>query len=556
MIERLAYLWPEAALFVATCIVMVLGLSPKLSVRKLSAFVAFAGILAAGLLALLTTPASTQVTAAAGQTLLPNLAMYAKVVICVVALPLVLLLAGTVDREEELAIQAGRIKFNPLRSNRAEFYSFVLFSLTGLLLCASADDLIWLFLALELTSLPTYIMVTISGSAGRGEHKSREAGVKYFFLGALGAAVFLYGFALLYGATGSTNLNQIYAVFTGGGFNTMALAGMMLAILGLCFKIAAVPMHFYTADVYQGAASGVSAFLAFVPKTAGFIAILLLVSTMGDVNGATRAWLPESIRLMLWVIAALTMTVGNILAVLQSNIKRVLAYSSIAHSGYMLVGVIAGPGDGPLAHNGLGAVLFYLLVYGTMNVGVFAVLGSLEKGKAGGEIQHVETFEDLRGLYSKHPWLTAVMVVSGLGLLGFPPLLGFFGKVPLFTSLAAAGEYPLLIVLAINSAIAAYYYLRLVAVPFLESPDSRAEQLRPSPFRSRGFAGFVSAVAVIGLTLVADQILFQSNYAANYRGKMIQHVAQPASEGGTIRDLLTPRSDASHKAGAGRVSVR
>jgi NADH-quinone oxidoreductase subunit N len=387
-------------------------------------------------------------------------------------------------------------------------------------------------------------MVTISGSAGRGEHKSREAGVKYFFLGALGAAVFLYGFALLYGATGTTNLNKMYDVFAHGGFNGLALAGMMLALLGLCFKIAAVPMHFYTADVYQGAASGVSAFLAFVPKTAGFIAILLLVSTIGDVNASTRAWLPESIRLMLWVIAALTMTVGNVLAVLQSNVKRVLAYSSIAHSGYMLVGVIAGPGDGPLAHNGIAAVLFYLLVYGTMNVGVFAVLACLEKGKPGGEIEHVETFEDLRGLYAKHPWLTAVMVVCGLGLLGFPPLLGFFGKVPLFTSLAAAGEYPLLIVLALNSAIAAYYYLRLVAVPFLESPDSRAASLHVTPFRPRGLAGVVSAVAVLGLTLVADSILQQANRAANYRGAMPQ-MAEPAGDGkSSIRDLLRSTSAA------------
>jgi len=562
MIERLSFLWPEAALFVATCIVMVLGLSPRLSVRKLAAPVTFIGIVIAGILAWATTPVLTQISPTSGQLLLPNLAMYAKVVIAVVALPLVLLLAGTVDREEEATIQSGRGSFNPLRSNRAEFYSFVLFSLTGLMLCASADDLIWLFLALELTSLPTYIMVTISGSAGRGEHKSREAGVKYFFLGALGAAVFLYGFALLYGATGTTNLNKMYEVFALGGFNSLALVGMMLALLGLCFKIAAVPMHFYTADVYQGAASGVSAFLAFVPKTAGFIAILLLVSTIGDVNASTRAWLPESIRLMLWVIAALTMTVGNVLAVLQSNVKRLLAYSSIAHSGYMLVGVIAGPGDGPLAHNGLSAVLFYLLVYGTMNVGVFAVLACLEKGKPGGEIEHVETFEDLRGLYAKHPWLTAVMVVCGLGLLGFPPLLGFFGKVPLFTSLAAAGEYPLLIVLALNSAIAAYYYLRLVAVPFLETPDARAASLRPSPFRSRAFAGVVSAVAVLGLTFAAERIMLESNRAANYRGKMIQ-ASEPERDNTSIRELFTPSSNAAPVVPTGtetkpgdRVSVR
>jgi NADH-quinone oxidoreductase subunit N len=526
MIERLPFLWPEIVLFVTTCIVMVVGLSRTLSTRKLSAVIAGLGVATAGILAATTTPTATETHQ--GQLLLPAMIPYAKTVIAGVGLLLLLLLAGTVDRVEEAAIAAGRRVFDPLRSNRAEFYAFYLFSLTGLMLCADADDLIWLFLALELTSLPTYIMVTISTSRNR----SREAGVKYFFLGALGAAVFLYGFALIYGGTGATNLNAIAASFSEHGINNIALAGMLLSLIGLGFKIAAVPMHFYTADVYEGAAPQVSAFLAFVPKTAGFLGILLLTATMGwgfmpgqhvgplhtVVHGHQ---LPEVIRLALWVIAALTMTVGNVLAILQSSVKRILAYSSIAHSGYMLVGVIAGPGNGSFTQNGLSAVLFYLLAYGLMNLGCFAVLAALER-KPGpdGEPRELETVADLRGLCATHPALGWTMVLCALSLLGFPPLLGFFGKLPLFTAAITAQELPLVIVLGINSAIAAFYYLRIAFAPFLERPDTTVEPAMITPFRSRMIGGLIAAGAVVVLAVggfwLLSPIMNSTTQAAAY----------------------------------------
>jgi NADH-quinone oxidoreductase subunit N len=509
MMARLDFLWPEMALFVATCVVMVIGLSPALKVRKLSAPVAGLGVLIAGILAALTTPGPGEVTAAAGQLLLPGLAPYAKVLIAAVGLLLLMLLAGTVDRGEEEAIASGRRAFDPLRSNRAEFYAFYLFSLTGLMLCAGADDLIWLFLALELTSLPTYIMVTIS----TGQNRSREAGVKYFFLGAMGAATFLFGFALIYGGTGHTSLNAIGATFADVGINGIAMAGMLLAILGLGFKIAAVPMHFYTPDVYEGAAPQVSAFLAFVPKTAGFLGLLLLCSTMGwtfdrgfpaegPIHPGDGAHLPEFVRITLWVMAALTMTVGNVLAVLQNSVKRILAYSSIAHSGYMLVGVIAGPAGDDFTDNGLAAVLFYLMAYGVMNLGAFAVLAALERAPGpDGEAREVEDVAGLRGLCATHPVLGWTMVICALSLLGLPPLLGFFGKLPLFTSAIAAGEIPLVIILGINSAIAAFYYLRLAFAPLLERPDAAAQPAGQSPFRSRMLAGAVAAAAVVVLAV-------------------------------------------------------
>ncbi|MCC6678220.1 MAG: NADH-quinone oxidoreductase subunit N [Phycisphaerales bacterium] len=523
MMERVTYLYPEIALFITTCIVMIVGLSRELKHRKLCAPISGLGLLAAGVLATGLVPGfhvatGAEVDPTAGQILLPNLVPYAKVLVAGVGILLLLLQAGTVDRVEEARIASGRAAFNPLRSNRAEYYAFFLFSLTGLMLCASADDLIWLFLALELTSLPTYIMVTMSTS----RHSSQEAGVKYFFLGALGAAVFLYGFTLLYGATGSTNLNQIHHAIAAGGLSGLSLAGMLLALLGVCFKIAAVPMHFYTADVYQGAASSVSAFLAFVPKTAGFIAILLLASCAGWTHGAGDS-LPDALRTVLWVIAALTMTVGNVLAIWQNSVKRILAYSSIAHSGYMLVGVVAGPGGGTFATSGIAAVLFYLLCYGVMNIGTFGVLACLE-GRAGadGEPAEIESLDDLRGLCQRHPVLGWTMVICTLSLLGLPPLLGFFGKVPLFTSAISAGEIPLVVVLGLNSAIAAFYYLRIVGSCLLEKPETTTGIVRVTPFGSRPAGALASAAGVIVLAIFGNGFMAASEKAAAYDGGHVE----------------------------------
>jgi NADH-quinone oxidoreductase subunit N len=561
MSDRMAFLWPEIALFVATCVVMIVGLSKGLAARKAAAVVAGLGLLVALFLSMATTPHTSPascpisgvefapalgaggVDLKAGQLLLPDMVPFAKCLICIVGFLMLLVQAGTVDRMEERLIAEGKRAFDPLRTNRAEYYAFFLFSLTGLLLVASADDLIWLFLALELTSLPTYIMVAISTARNRG----REGGVKYFFLGALGAAIFLYGFALIYGGTGSTNLNAIALSIQSGGINSVTMAGMLLALLGIGFKIAAVPMHFYTADVYQGAASQVSAFLAFVPKTAGFLAIILLCATMGwnytsqrptgvqeILSGglvtidATGSSLPEAIRLLLWVMAALTMTVGNVLALQQTSVKRMLAYSSIAHSGYMLVGIIAGPGDGTFATSGISAVLFYLLSYGVMNLGVFAVLAAVER-KPGhdGEYREIDHIDDIKGLWQTHPVMGVCMTVCSLSLLGLPPLLGFWGKLPLFSSGIHAGEYALVVVLGLNSAIAAFYYLRLAFAPYLESRDAATEGTQLSPFATRQWGAIASAGGVVVLSFVLGQLATQTqragvvNSATRMQGPML-----------------------------------
>jgi NADH-quinone oxidoreductase subunit N len=511
VIEKIALIWPEISLFLTTCVVMVVGLSPDVGIRKLCAPISGVGLIAAFVLALVTGRGGDAASA------MPAMAAFFKASAAAVGLVLLLAQAGVVDRREEAEIASGRRRFNPLRTVRAEFYALFLFSITGLMLCASATDLIWLFLALELTSLPTYVMVAISTHRQR----SQEAAVKYFFLGALGAAIFLYGFALIYGGTGVMGLDEIAAAFAGDGVNPIAMAGLIMAIIGLGFKIAAVPMHFYTPDVYQGAAASVAAMLGYVPKAAGFMGIMLLVAMVG--------WepLPQEIRVLLWVMAALTMTFGNVLALLQTSVKRMLAYSSIAHSGYILVGVIAGPGA-RFWDNGIAAALFYLLAYGLTNAGAFAVIAALERRGADGEPEEVETFDDLRGLCRTHPALGWTMALCALSLLGAPPLLGFLAKAPLFTSAISAGEIPLVIVLGVNSAIAAWYYLRLAGAPLLSEPGPGAEAVRESPYPARRIAAVVGAAATIVLAILANSLMRASGVAA--RGGESRQVEGRATE--------------------------
>jgi len=544
MEHKLALLWPEIAMFATTCLVLVLGLSRTRLLRQSCALVCGVGLLVAGVLAVTTTPAVA--------TALPNLPLYAKLMVAAVGLVLTLLMAGSADRELEAEVSRGA-KFDPIRSVRAEFWAFYMFSLTGLMLCCSADDLIWLFLALELTSLPTYVMVAISTRRNR----SMEAAVKYFFLGALGAAIFLYGFALIYGGTGSTSFLAIrdaialQASAAGGGeVNPLVMLGLVLALVGVSFKIAAVPMHFYTPDVYEGSSASMAGFLAFVPKAAGMLSILALCSmvgwrfspagsgttTLGAAAGLGGEQLPDVLRVLLIVLAVLTMTIGNVLAIMQHSIKRILAYSSIAHSGYMLVGVIAGPGPAgsDFTRNGVSAVLFYLFCYGIMTIGAFSVVACLEKKShdpSGEETVEADDVDDLKGLVQTRPVLGWTMVISSMGLLGLPPLLGFFGKLPLFTAAIGAGEIPLVLILGLNSAIAAYYYLRLAYVCFVSDPERvpNAPAVVEGPFTPRKMAGVVSMVCVVALAIGGSRLTDWATLAGTYQPAVLGQGAQQAT---------------------------
>jgi NADH-quinone oxidoreductase subunit N len=497
MIDKVWFIIPEIWLLVGAIVVSVLGLSRSRVVRDIVPLIVCT-FLAVALVAIPFVYAD-EARLARADLLMPVMGKYVKMVVCAMGIVLAMLSVRLVDRPVEAAVAAGRARFDPIRLSRGEYFAFFMLSLIGVMLVPNANDLIWLFLALELTSLPTYIMVAISRSSARAQ----EAAVKYFFLGALAAGMFLYGFALLYGSTGTMVLTVMRDRLAGqvaetGSLNTLALVGMIIALLGIGFKIVAVPMHFYAADVYEGAAAPVTAFLAFVPKTAGAVAFMLLLSTVGWSGhlGPGAAGLPQEITVFLWMIAVLTMTLGNVGALIQRSAKRLLAYSSIAHSGYLLIGIIAGPGLG------FDAVLFYLLAYGVMNTAAFAVLAGLERRG-----EEIEALDDLAGLRHRHPVMAVVIAIAALSLIGFPPLLGFAGKLSLFIAGVEAGRLPLVVIAAVNSAISAFYYLRLIGLPILAMPSPASETIVPRPVAWPRLAAVLTAVAILVLPIFADRLL-------------------------------------------------
>jgi NADH-quinone oxidoreductase subunit N len=513
MADKLWFIIPELALFAGVIVVFIAGLSPSKRVRDMLPLVTcvFLGLGFALTEFVYDGAHGQKLLATSNFLIMPMLGKYVKMVVCLMGMLLAMVSVGLIDRRLEAAVDSGRVGFDPIRANRGEFYAFFLLSLIGVMLVCNANDLIWLFLALELTSLPTYIMVAIS----RGSRRAQEAAVKYFFLGAMAAAMFLYGFALLYGATGTMVLTEMHSAFklqlAAGAISPIGIVGMILALLGISFKIAAAPMHFYAPDVYEGAASPVTAFLAFVPKTTGMIAIILLLSTIGWEGTAHEPnMLPKAIVTTLWMVAVLTMTLGNVGAILQKSVKRVLAYSSIAHSGYMLIGIIAGP-----AYAGINAVLFYLLAYGIMNTAAFAVLAGLERRG-----QEIESMDDLAGLRVRHPGMAVVMALASGSLLGVPPLLGFWGKLYLFIAGVQAGQIALVVIAGLNSAISAWYYLRLIALPIMGKPSAQSETIVPSPFRWPRLAGALMAAAVLLLPVFIAP-LFRASAAATQQSNAI-----------------------------------
>ena len=314
-----------------------------------------------------------------------------------------------------------------------EFYILVLFAAVGMVLMASATDLIVIFLALETMSLSLYVLAGFF----RGRIEAGEASMKYFLLGAFASGFFLYGIALIFGATGSTNLD----------------IGLGFLLVGFGFKISSVPFHLWTSDVYEGAPTAITAFIATGSKAAAFAALLRVLTA--SVRAAPLDW-----AALLSVLAVLSMTVGNVIAIAQQNLKRMLAYSSIAHVGYMLMGVVAG---GTLGH---GSVLFYLLVYTFMTGGAFGVILLLEKNG-----REAVRLADYGGLALRHPMMALALSVFLLSLIGIPPTAGFVGKFYLFGAAVRAGYVWLAVIGALNSALAAYYYLRLIVYMYMRDPD-------------------------------------------------------------------------------------
>jgi NADH-quinone oxidoreductase subunit N len=340
-----------------------------------------------------------------------------------------------------------------------EFYILVLLSALGMMLMAAAGDLIIVFLGLETMSLALYVLAGFF----RTRIEAGEASMKYFLVGAFASGFFLYGIALIFGATGTTNLDRIAnAVTAGAGTDPMLVIGLGLLLVGFGFKISSVPFHMWAPDVYEGAPTSVTAFIATGSKAAAFAALLRVLLTA--VRQVPLDWV-----MLLWVMAAVTMTVGNVVALAQQSFKRMLAYSSIAHVGYMLVGVVAG---GAL---GNGSVLFYMLVYTFTTAGAFGAIVLLER-----DGQEAVKIEDFGGLAARHPLLALALSIFLLSLIGIPPTAGFVGKFYLFGAAVKSGYVWLAVIGVLNSAAAAYYYLRLIVFMYMREPEGAPTVLAPS----------------------------------------------------------------------------
>ena len=338
------------------------------------------------------------------------------------------------------------------RIGQPEFYSLLLTSVLGMVVMAASNDLITIFLGLELMSLSLYVMVGFR----RNLLESNEAALKYFLLGAFASAFLLYGIALLYGATGTTNLQRIgdFLGDTPIGRQPLVLAGSLLVFTGFLFKVAAVPFHMWTPDAYQGAPTSVTGFMSAGAKAAGFAALLRIL--MRALPSLQHDWQP-----LLAAVAMLTMTVGNVTALLQNNVKRMLAYSSIAHAGYILVALAAGNRDGSAA------AVFYLAAYSFMNLGAFALLTMMGRGS-----DEPVLVSDLAGLGFRQPLAGLALTLFMVSLGGIPPTAGFMGKVLVFGAAVKAGlVWPLVVVGVLNSVISVFYYLRITVALYMREPE-------------------------------------------------------------------------------------
>lgn len=360
---------------------------------------------------------------------------------------------------------------------RGEYYTLLLFSITGMMLMAQAGDLIIVFLALELLSIPLYILAGFA----RPRPDSEEAALKYFLLGAFAGGFLVYGVALVYGATGTTALTGlIERLGTGMVDLPLLVIGAALILVGLGFKVAAVPFHMWTPDVYHGAPSSVTAFMSVGAKAAGFAALLRIFI-------AAFPTLVPDMTMVVWILATLTMFIGNIVAIAQSNIKRMLAYSSIAHAGYILMAMVT-YGIKGINVDAVASALFYLVAYAFTSFGAWSVVIALEK--ADGEGLSMDSFA---GLGRRYPLLAASMAVFMLSFTGVPPTLGFLGKFFLFRTVVEGGFIGLAVIGVLTSLISAYYYLRVIVIMYMQDGE---------PVISKNFLLQFTAVAAAVLTVI------------------------------------------------------
>jgi NADH-quinone oxidoreductase subunit N len=358
-----------------------------------------------------------------------------------------------------------------------EYYPLLMIAVFGMMVMVSAADLLLFFLGIETMSIALYVLACLD----RKDIRSTEAALKYFILGSFSTAFLLFGIALLYSVTRSTSYASIFSQFQGGSIEPVAAAGIGLLLIGFAFKVAAVPFHFWSPDVYQGAPTPVTAFMSVGPKAAAFVALIRVFGIA--LQNTSIIWTDA-----LAVVAVLTMTLGNVVALRQQNIKRMLAYSSIAHAGYLLLGIVAG---GPRA---FAAMSYYLIAYALMNFGAFTVAMAVNRRGEGDY-----SLEDYKGAGFTHPVLGVTMAIFMFSLAGVPPTAGFFGKLYVFSAAVEAGYIPLVVIAVLNSALAAYYYLRIIGYMYMARPE---HEVKPVP-RLAGYAFTVVLTSFLVLLLGA-----------------------------------------------------
>ena len=387
------------------------------------------------------------------------------------------------------------------RIRAGEYYALILFGTVGMCLMSSAIELVLIFVALEISSISTYVLAGFR----RRDAASSESSLKYFLLGSFATAFFLYGVALMFGATGSTNVDAISVALRSGDVPVLAYVATALMFVGLGFKVASAPFHVWTPDVYEGAPAPVVGLMSTGPKAAAF-AVLLRV--MFEANAPGRFWL-------IWVSAALSMTIGNLGALLQDNVKRLLAYSSIAHAGYLLVAFAAQP------ELGTSAAMFYTAAYAAMNVGAFAVVSHF--ANAG---EKYVALEDYAGLGRRSPYLAATLTFFLMSLIGIPITGGFFAKFYVLSAALKSNLVGLSIILVLNSAVAAYYYLRIIVMMYMR--EGRGEV---PVTRVPAAASFAIAICV-GLTL----------YLGVFPGRVLDYATESAHQLVSDRSAPAPPS--------------
>jgi NADH-quinone oxidoreductase subunit N len=387
------------------------------------------------------------------------------------------------------------------RIRAGEYYALILFGVVGMALMSSAVELVLIFISLEISSISTYILTGFR----RNEASSSESSLKYFLLGSFATAFFLYGVAMMFGATGSTNIAVISQKLQAGPVELLVYVAMALMFVGLGFKVAAAPFHIWTPDVYEGAPAPIVGFMSTAPKAAAFAVLLRVAFT---INAPGRFWL-------VWLAAGLSMSLGNVGALVQTNVKRLLAYSSIAHAGYLLVAFAMNAPYNFVA--GISAAMFYTAAYAAMNVGAFAVVSHF--ANAG---ERYVTLEDYEGLGRSSPLLAATLTIFLLSLIGIPITGGFFAKFYVFSAAMRSQLTWLTLIGVVNSAIGAYYYLRIVVVMYMR--ESRKQvPVTPVPF-GLGLALAVSVIATLYLGILPNRVL---QYARQSAEQILPQQAAP-----------------------------